>query len=258
MTDLAVTAIRAVYYYKTDCWQMRTPVERSTNGIVLFTEGRIRYRFSDSVMEAGAGDFLLLPKGIHYFGESISPKNAFYVIDFDTTNPAGLRALNLPTVFPAPDLDQHIESFRELCRLSRPIGEAAPLMLRAALYRLLGGLVSAQNPPDDRLARMIGYFEEHFSDPACSPSRCAEAFSVSESQLRRIFTARLGIPPVNYLQNLRLGKAKLMLTQETVPIGEIAERCGFSSAFYFSRLFRERFGTTPSRYAISNRAGVME
>ncbi len=51
-----------------------------------------------------------------------------------------------------------------------------------------------------------------------------------------------------YLLNFRLKKSLELLTNTTLTISAISEKCGFASAYYFSYSFKAEFGKTPSEY----------
>ena len=75
----------------------------------------------------------------------------------------------------------------------------------------------------------------------------AERYFISQSTLNRIFQTHLRISPHAYLENLRLARAKRMLTQGA-DVTETASECGFSDCSHFIMLFRRRFGMTPGKY----------
>ena len=52
----------------------------------------------------------------------------------------------------------------------------------------------------------------------------------------------------DYLLNLRLDLAKVMLTNTELPINEISSRVGYPDANYFAKLFKNVTGRTPSQY----------
>jgi AraC family transcriptional regulator len=74
----------------------------------------------------------------------------------------------------------------------------------------------------------------------------AAAVSLSISQFARRFKAATGEPPHRYLLRLRLEKARRMLRAESIPIAEVAARCGFSHQEHLTRVMRTRLGTTPA------------
>ena len=71
---------------------------------------------------------------------------------------------------------------------------------------------------------------------------------VSESKLFKLFRESEEKTPVEYLKSVRVGKAKQMLIGKELKIFEIAKECGFSSAAYFCKVFREEIGCSPAAY----------
>ncbi|MFA6783893.1 MAG: helix-turn-helix transcriptional regulator, partial [Sphaerochaeta sp.] len=58
----------------------------------------------------------------------------------------------------------------------------------------------------------------------------------------------LGATFVEYLTNVRMEKAKQLLSEGTLSVKEIAETTGFLDGNYFSRVFRNYYGKTPSSF----------
>lgn len=75
-------------------------------------------------------------------------------------------------------------------------------------------------------------------------SHCA----YSPSRLRALFKDNTDISLGSYIIQVRLNTAARMLAQTPLPVGEIAEKCGFASLYSFSRLFRKKMDETPSSY----------
>jgi AraC-like DNA-binding protein len=76
----------------------------------------------------------------------------------------------------------------------------------------------------------------------------ASELCVSYAWFRKAFKAYTGIAPNQYLIQLRVEKAKMLLTNHSRSIKEIALSLNFESAFYFSRLFKEKTGVSPDVY----------
>ena len=53
---------------------------------------------------------------------------------------------------------------------------------------------------------------------------------------------------IEYLQNLRVEKAKRLLEASQTPVEEISVEAGYEDASFFRRLFKRRTGLTPSQY----------
>jgi AraC family transcriptional regulator len=71
---------------------------------------------------------------------------------------------------------------------------------------------------------------------------------LSPSQFARVFKQELGMAPIEYLQEMRLLRARRLLRDTDRTITEIALGSGFNSSSYFSRCFQNRFGASPSAF----------
>ncbi len=90
---------------------------------------------------------------------------------------------------------------------------------------------------------------EHLTDPEFGVSELAEATALSASQLRRRMKEIYDRTPVQLIRRRRLeAGARLLQEREDATIGEVAYAVGFNSQSYFSRSFRDEFGTSPSQY----------
>ncbi len=58
---------------------------------------------------------------------------------------------------------------------------------------------------------------------------------------------------VEFIREARLSRAELYLTQNHLTINEIMYKVGFTTASYFAKCFKDRYGVTPSEY-ISSKA----
>ena len=57
-----------------------------------------------------------------------------------------------------------------------------------------------------------------------------------------------GMTPLDFVRNIKMKHACMMLLNRTQNISEIAYAIGFTSPKYFSKCFKEEFGVTPSEY----------
>jgi AraC-like DNA-binding protein len=92
------------------------------------------------------------------------------------------------------------------------------------------------------------YIEEHLTDPGLSADRVAAAIGISERQLSRVFAAMgMSVPRHILTRRLELAYSVLAATppargEAGATVAEVAARCGFTSANYFSHAFRQHFG----------------
>lgn len=76
----------------------------------------------------------------------------------------------------------------------------------------------------------------------------AKQCNVSESHLSTTFKKETGMTVTEYINKTRVRQALILLNATSLSIGEIASRCGFDDANYFSRIFRKVEGKSPKEY----------
>ena len=72
--------------------------------------------------------------------------------------------------------------------------------------------------------------------------------TLSEKQIRKYFTQKYHCSPIQYLNHLRLERAKYYLITTDQNISEIAAACGFDDSNYFSRKFKQEYGVSPREF----------
>ncbi len=77
--------------------------------------------------------------------------------------------------------------------------------------------------------------------------KIALSFRMGESQLKRKVRRLTGKSMANYITQLRMEKAmQLLKSRPDLRVGDVAEQCGFMDVAYFSRVFRQHYGMTPT------------
>lgn len=76
----------------------------------------------------------------------------------------------------------------------------------------------------------------------------AQQFHMSYRNLNRRFSAEVGHPPQEYLQNLRLDRAAKLMISSKMNVENVAYQCGYSSASALAKAFKKRFGLSPLNY----------
>ena len=108
--------------------------------------------------------------------------------------------------------------------------------------------VAPQRVDQKFLADLTAIIEANLDQPTLSVDDVARSLGVSQMQLYRKVKALLGTGVSDYIQRLRLTKARLLLLQEGSSIAEIAYLTGFSSPSYFSTAFKGKYQVSPSEY----------
>ncbi len=85
-------------------------------------------------------------------------------------------------------------------------------------------------------------------DKKLTVEQLAEIQGLNCDYFSRQFLKILGVRPLDYIINKRLERAKILITSSSLSLQEVADRVGIFDIYYFSKLFKNRFGIAPSRY----------
>jgi len=94
---------------------------------------------------------------------------------------------------------------------------------------------------------IVEYVKNHFEEEI-TLNNLSEMTGYSTYYFTRMFKRYFGCTMTEYLTRFRIERSKKLLEEEDCSIGEVAARCGFDSANYFTSCFRSRIGLTPSQY----------
>ncbi|WP_370477579.1 substrate-binding domain-containing protein [Tamlana flava] len=100
----------------------------------------------------------------------------------------------------------------------------------------------------DFITNINKYINENLDNSNFSVEQLADKLNISRVQLYRKMKAILGVNISDYIQNIRLEKAKALLDESTLTISEIAYATGFSSPNYFSTSFKNKYNMSPKVY----------
>lgn len=126
-------------------------------------------------------------------------------------------------------------------------------LLHAEFMRLVVLLSRAyQIAPDNttnifNLALPISYIENHFSEPITIEELASQA-NLSVRHFSRLFHNAYNLSPGNYITQLRIQYARVLLKNKCLTISEVAYEAGFSDSNYFTRQFKKLTGYTPGEY----------
>lgn len=95
---------------------------------------------------------------------------------------------------------------------------------------------------------IMKYLQENFCDPDLSQSIIADHFHISTYTLSRLFKDQFGIGFVEFITSQRMEYAKQLLLTTNEPVGKIATQVGLPNMNYFSRVFKNATGTSPTKY----------
>lgn len=126
------------------------------------------------------------------------------------------------------------------------------------LYQFLTSLCKDLEKKDQvsghSLADKVKEWIQHNYMTGKNISDMSQELSISASHITRQFQACNGIPPIQYLNDLRIEHAMFLLINTDLSLENIALQSGFSNGNYYSKVFRKAIGIEPSKYRKSFRS----
>lgn len=119
--------------------------------------------------------------------------------------------------------------------------------VRASGQPQRAGFVVRYGTTSAPVIRAIEAMENHHGDPLDLP-QLSKLTGVGPRQLNRLFREKLKAGTMEFYRDLRLEKAKNLLSQSPLSITEIAIATGFCSSAHFAKTFRSKFGAPPSTF----------
>lgn len=100
---------------------------------------------------------------------------------------------------------------------------------------------------DQFIAKLMTVMEQFIPNADLTIDDLAREMAMSHSAFYEKVNKLLGMPPASLIRSWRLKRAKEMLEQGDCTIAEVALKCGFSDAKYFSTAFKKYYGVPPSK-----------
>lgn len=244
--NMTVTEIEdpiTVHFLKGKTVQMKN---RRCYGLSFCCSGQLTYTQNGRQFLSDPDHAVFLPKNGTYsiFGDR---EGYFPVLNFYCDGLDFPEILSIPLSNPQSCL-RDCETLRSIFLFGGSRSKAF-----SVFYNLLDKLSAANSAGADPLLPAIHYIEANLQDPSLSNTQLAAEAGISEVYLRKLFTRHFHATPKQYVLELRLQKAKQLLTQSPATVTETAEQCGFSSLYHFCRIFKEKTGLTPTQYAKRHR-----
>lgn len=252
------------------CGRVRFPPEWSSgeawwrtladHDLWVVWEGRGQMEIGDTPLALGPGSCVWMEPGRRYV-TTHDPAHPLGVFFFHFTP---LRRGVARDARPAPPFEHTIirhfgfvDSLlqRILALRGEPGGQASADRLFTALLHELArearhGWRMPAGLPAEKVERMNAAATRIRQEPAAAHTvdALAREAGFSVSHFSRTFAAVVGERPQEFVIAVRLGRARELLATTGLPVGEVAAAAGFADIFYFSRLFKQRMGITPSEF----------
>lgn len=245
LNDVTVTDITNVITVFSPKGRSEKIHNRKSYGLSFCLEGQITYSHNGKKFISDKEHAVILPQGQSYtlYGDK---KGVFPVINFTCTD----FLCDTITVLPIPSNESFIKDYEQIKALFLFDGNRARIM--SIFYNLLHRL-SSYCAIGNTVMPALKFIEKNYQNPNLTNKMLAHECQISEIYFRKLFTNQFKTTPKQFIVDIRIQKAKQLLSEGNLKINAVAYKCGFSNPYHFCRVFKEKIGLTPTEYMKQNR-----
>lgn len=225
----------------------------------FMTRGRTRMRLNEKIIEYDSYDFLLIPPHIsHILYESEYDLFDNYVIWFELDDSEILLENQIIKLHDYDGAVQFLcaEIYKNYIKSRMEEKELLNIYLDAVLWHMKRGLILETDPSVQSSADMVDeaikFININIKNARISVEMLARKLNISEEHFSRMFKKKIGIPPVRYINEVKIAEAQRMLINTNLSVKEIAGKLYYSDPYYFSQQFKKITGYSPSSYRESS------
>lgn len=244
--------VRSAGHYDLTKWRERREGKPFTQ-LIWVELGSVKYRRKRTDYTAGANETFYFEEGEPHHIDVSPPGGRYWWITCDgalvgewlSKSDCG-TAPRSPGPCPS-SLFREIESHVGLPKL--PAEKRCAELGMDLLIRFAGSPEPDTPTPGTLLARQLQReIETRFTDPEFGIEKAADHLRRHRSTLYRAYLEAFGLTPSSYLKRLRIQAGLKLLREGRFNVDEVARRCGFRDANYFSRIIREATGESPRSF----------
>jgi AraC-like DNA-binding protein len=229
---------------------------KSLYTVYLVTGGTGRLHTQGEVLSLKQGDVFFTFPAVPFAIESVSDFQYMYISFLGARGNRIMEKLGICAKSPLyPDCREltaiWTQGLRSPAQLSDIASEAVLLHTLAYLGGKLSNFPENDQGRTDLISVIQKYVDEHFSDPDFSLERLGNDLKYNKKYLSTVFKRHVGVGIVDYLHTVRIQHACTMLKQGFTSVSDVALRCGYPDAQYFSKVFKRRMNLSPREYMAS-------
>ena len=225
--------------------------------IIYLTEGSMSFLVDGITKILSAGDIIIYPPDTAQKYKSISESGASYIwVHFtgfaaeDMILSSGLTAGKIYSAWPNQSVYSMIMKMGDELRIKRTGSETRANGLFLELLSFLARELKSDRKSGNRYSRILPALRDMEMNAGArrSNEEYAKMCGLTPYYFIHLFKEVTGESPVKYISELNMRKAEYLLEDTNMGVADIARLTGCESPSYFTKRFKERFGTTPSEF----------
>lgn len=248
-----ISSVALIEPKPTECKMIHYSKKIPRHELIFKLSGEVITHFNQKTFRIKPGMVYIIPKSenVDYYIERTIPGDCIDIF-FDTDIPLG-KDLMLFNFENDSRIQQLFQKTYKLW-LTKPSGYYFKCM--SATYEILYEITlkSEQYSPKSKfkaIEKGVTYLHNNLYTTIDykMPSKLC---SISYTYFKKLFIERFGVPPVQYVNNMRLERSCELILINKYSLGEIAKMCGFENVYYFSKKFKEKYQLSPTAYKKQN------
>lgn len=245
-------AIKQIYYntFSNRPYFEMTSGKRPWDIILLLTDGSFLIKMLDKELVISKGEVLYIPANVYIERKIISPIS-FHQFAFVSSS-----VQTFYSSLTAGKLSVDQDNLKAIVKIleSSAFLHVHSEVVRHCIERIMCEhylSCSKVEAGDAKLGKDIydtlSFFNNNF-DQKIDLKELAGKVGLSYTGFLWKFEKQVGTTPLKYLAHIRLRYAKQLLMEGALSVAEISERCGYSNPYYFTNVFKENFGQSPTAF----------
>ena len=229
----------------------KTHKNRKSHGLAIFLGGERIFYFDCKKIRVEENTIVYFPKGSNY---TIKEKTPFdcYAINFEMPDGVCFE----PFSFKVKNINSYLESFKNAQKMQTRKSAGYVSKIKAELYSIIYNMQTEYNIPYTKTAIIepaINYIHLNYYKENISIEKLASLCGISTVHLRNTFIKKFACSPIKYINNLKMTRAKELLSSQFYTASEVCFLSGYNNESYFTREFKKHFGISPGEYAKTSR-----
>lgn len=265
--DLAVHSMG--YFPNADNHYIDRPAGCGEYVLIYCINGKGWYMLDGKRQEVCANQFFILPaEKPHQYGSPNKEGWTIYWAHFKGRKASSiyeaLKGTNTLAVAANSRINDRKTLFDELLNvMEEHMTEATITYVNMSFHQLIGSFIYPEvfrqskyptgKAPDTFFISKVTHYMNENIDKQITMEEFASVFGYSQSYFYRLFMKETSHSPMSYFHRLKIQRATELLVNTHLKINQIGFRLGFDDPYYFSRLFKNITGLSPTAYVSQNR-----
>ena len=237
----------SIYTYRSERKSWTSKNQRSVSVVSYQVDGHYNHTFPFGVLEVKKDCVFTINPNDPYLVERLTEGSSI-CFTFTSETPISTELIDCSSD------PRFLILFRKLLKYKNLSDESTYYKALSVAYEILALITEKRNAgyyqesKNKPFIELRDYLAENFGDSALNLKELSEKYGFSDKYFRDRFRELFGSTPTQYLIGLRLNEAARLLGGGTHTVSEVAEQVGFSDIYYFSRLFKKRFNSSPTGF----------